>query len=57
MEERNWRVDNSLQLGLLMHSGQRTWRLGFQRYHGRPTMGEFFQNTETSLSFGLWLDL
>lgn len=57
MQERAWRLDNSLQLGFVWHSGPRSWRFGFERYKGRPTMSEFFQSTETSASFGLWLDL
>lgn len=57
MEERAWRFDTSLQLGLAWHSENRSWRFGFERYQGRPTMSEFFQHTETSTSFGLWVDL
>lgn len=56
-QERDWRLDNSLQIGFIWHAGPRSWRFGFERYHGRPTMSEFFQHTETSTSFGLWLDL
>lgn len=57
MQERAWRFDKSLQFGLVSHSGRRTWRFGFEISKGRPTMGEYFQNTETYTSFGLWLDL
>ena len=57
MQERAWSFDKTLQLGLVSHSGQRTWRFGFEISKGRPTMSEFFQDTETYTSFGLWLDL
>lgn len=57
MQERSWRFDKTLQLGLVSHSAHRTWRFGFEISKGRPTMGEFFQSTETYTSFGLWLDL
>jgi hypothetical protein len=57
MEERDWRVDTSLQLGLVLRSGGRIWRLGIERYDGRPTIGEFFQDDETYIAMGLWLDV
>ncbi len=56
MEERDWRADITLQLGLLMESAGRTWRLGLEHYRGRPTVGEFFMVTEEYLSAGLWMD-
>jgi len=56
-EERDWRVDTSLHLGLLMDQGDRTWRLGIEYYKGRPNMGEFFQDEESYISLGLWLDI
>ena len=57
MEEREWRIDTSLQLGIMLDSGGRTWRLGIEYYDGRPTMGEFFQDNESYISLGLWLDV
>ncbi len=56
MEERAWRADSTIQLGLLMTSAGRTWRLGLEHYRGRPTVGEFFMVTEEYLSAGLWMD-
>ncbi len=56
MEERAWRADTTLQLGLLMESANRVWRLGLEHYRGRPTVGEFFMVTEEYLSAGLWMD-
>ena len=57
MEERDWRVDTSLQVGLMFRSGERIWRLGIERYDGRPPIGEFFQDTESYIALGLWLDV
>lgn len=57
MQERGWRVDLSVQTGLVVHSAGRTWRLGLQWYNGRPPIGEFFQNTERYASLGLWIDI
>lgn len=57
MQERDWRVDVSVQAGLVVHSACRTWRFGVQWYNGRPPIGEFFQNTERYTSFGLWIDI
>lgn len=56
MEERAWRADTTLQLGLLMEAAGRIWRLGLEHYRGRPTVGEFFMVTEEYLSVGLWMD-
>jgi hypothetical protein len=57
MEERDWRVDRCLQVGLAAHAGSRTWRFGVEWYRGRPPMGEFFQYTEEYVSLGLWVDI
>jgi len=57
MEERGWHVDRSLQVGLVTHAGDRTWRFGIEWYRGRPPLGEFFQYTEEYVSLGLWVDI
>jgi len=57
MEERDWRVDHSLQAGLAVHKDDRTWRFGIEWYRGRPPLGEFFQYTEEYVSLGLWVDI
>lgn len=57
MEELNWHIDTSLQLGLVLHSGDRAWRLGIERYDGRSTIGEFFQDDESYIALSLWLDV
>lgn len=56
-EERDWSVDVSLDVGLLLRSGSRTWRAGLGYYDGRVPLGEFFQDDERYVSFGLWLDV
>ena len=57
MEELDWRIDTSVQLGLIFDLEDRTWRLGIEYYDGRPTIGEFFQYTESYISLALWLDV
>lgn len=56
-QERDWRIDVAIQTGLVVHSTGRAWRLGAEWYNGRPPIGEFFQNTERYISFGLWIDI
>jgi hypothetical protein len=56
-EERDWSVDVSLDVGLLLRSGARTWRAGLGFYDGRVPLGEFFRDDERYVSFGLWLDV
>lgn len=57
MQERSWRLDTALQTGFELPSTGRVWRLGVEVYRGRPSMGEFFQHTESHIALGLWLDL
>lgn len=56
-EERDWRVDAALQLGLAFHSDGSIWRIGIERYAGRPPISEFFQVTETYTLVGFWTDI
>ncbi|HVS63517.1 MAG TPA: DUF1207 domain-containing protein [Thermoanaerobaculia bacterium] len=56
-EERDWRTDWALQAGLLFPAGGRVWRAGIAYVDGRPPLGEFFQDSESYLSAGLWVDL
>ena len=57
MEERDWRVDASVHIGLATRSEGRAWKVGLEAYRGRPPLGEFFQYTESHVAFGLWIDL
>jgi opacity protein-like surface antigen len=55
-EERDWQIDPSLQVGLLVPSGDRRWRIGLGYHGGSVPLGEFFREDETYLALGLWLD-
>jgi hypothetical protein len=55
-QERDWRVDMTVQTGIVVHRSSRTWRIGIEYHNGRPTMGEFFRDSEEYISAGLWID-
>jgi Protein of unknown function (DUF1207) len=57
MEERGWRLDTALQGGILTRTNGRTFRLGVGWTDGRPTIGEFFQESESWFTFGIYVDL
>ena len=57
MQERDWKIDQSLKTGYRIESDGRIYRFGIQWYSGRPPIGEFFQNTESFFGFGLWVDI
>lgn len=56
-EERDWELDSGFQIGLSLPSGGSTWRAALSIADGRPPMGEFFKDSETWMSVGIWLDL
>ena len=56
MEERDWRLDLSLQVGFRIPSGGRLWRTGLAVRDGSVPIGEFFRVDETSIALGLWLE-
>lgn len=56
LEERDWQLDASLQVGLLVPAGDRRWRVGLGYRDGQVPLGEFFQVDEPFFSLGLWLD-
>lgn len=56
-EERDYRIDVALKAGRTFRVEERCWRLGVELYHGRPNLGEFFQDTEAHVALGVWLDL
>ena len=56
MEERKWRLDPAIQGGIVTKSGGRTYRILIEYYNGRPTVTEFFNTTETSVTIGLRID-
>ena len=57
MEERNWRIDTTADVGMVLHGQGRSSRIFFEWHDGRPTVTEFFQDSVSSLSFGLKIDL
>lgn len=56
-DERDWRLDYSVETGLVILSGDRRWRLGVRYVDGRPPLGEFFRDDERWLTFGLGMDI
>lgn len=56
-QERDWRLDAVLQGGIESKAHGRTWRIGGEYSNGRPPLGEFFQDTESRLTLGIWVDL
>lgn len=56
MQERDWRLDQSVQAGVVVYSAGRPWRVGLAYYDGRPTLGEFFQFTERYVALGGWTE-
>ena len=56
LEERDWNVTTNLQTGVFLMEPVTTWRVGFEFRDGHPVIGEFIQNDETYLGFGLWVD-
>ena len=57
MEERSWRVDMTLEVGIVLHGHGRTPRIFVEWHDGRPTANEFFLDSMSSLSVGLKIDL
>ena len=56
MQERNWRVDPTMVVGLAARGEGRTYRLGLQLHDGRPTVGEFFRLSESFVAVGFWVE-
>jgi hypothetical protein len=56
-DERRWELDYAVQAGVTTTSGGRRWRVGLQYEDSRPPMGEFFQDSEGWVTFGIWMDL
>lgn len=54
-EEHAWQPDATLQLGLLVPSGERRWRVGLELRDGMVPIGELSNHRETSLAAALRL--
>ena len=57
LQERDWRLDTSLQGGLVTRTNGLTYRIFAQWYDGRSTLGQFTKYAEASLSLGIKIDL
>lgn len=57
MEERDWQADTAVRAGYVFETDGRRWSLGAMYYRGRPTIGEFFQRTESYAGISLRLEL
>jgi len=55
-EERDWRLDTTVQAGILTTSAGKTWRFGAEYSDGRVPLGEFFWQSEARFSLGVWVD-
>jgi hypothetical protein len=50
-------VDATINFGILTHGVGRTTRIFLEWHDGRPTVNAFFQDSVSSLSLGLKIDL
>jgi hypothetical protein len=56
MQERDWRLDTTVQSGIVTRSRGRAIRLFVELQNGRPPLGEFFSYSETRVGLGLRID-
>lgn len=56
-EENNWDNNVAVQFGLVWARNVRAWRVGLEYYDGRNPLGEFFQDQDKYVGFGLWIDI
>ena len=56
-DERGWRVDTTLQGGIVVQSSGRSYRLLLEYLDGRPPIAEFFKHTEAALALAFRIDL
>jgi hypothetical protein len=57
MEERAWRIDRTVQTGMVTRAAGRTYRILMEYTKGRPSVSEFFRQTESAFSYGLRIEL
>ena len=55
-EERDWRLDETVQGGIVTRSNNHTYRLLIEYTEGRPPLGEFFKYSEASINAGFRID-
>lgn len=56
LEEKDWQLDPTLQIGLLIPAGDRRWRAGLGYHDGTVPLGELYRIDEPYVVLGLWLD-
>ena len=56
MEERAWRVEETVDIGVVFRTNGRTTRFFLEWHAGRPTVNEFFMNDVSSLTIGIRVD-
>jgi hypothetical protein len=57
MEERDWRVDVTVEAGFVVRGRGRTTRIVLEWHDGRPTVNEFFEDSMSTFSRGFKIDL
>ena len=57
MQERDWRGDLTGEFGIVARRGGRATRIYMEWHDGRPTVNEFFNDTVTTFSVGIKVDL
>jgi hypothetical protein len=57
-QESDWHGNTAAQIGFVLPFDDigRRYRFGVEYYRGRSIIGEFFQNNETYVALGAWLD-
>ena len=56
-EENDWDINTAIQFGFVISRNERRWRMGLELYDGRSQIGEFFQDDERYIGFGVWMDI
>jgi Protein of unknown function (DUF1207) len=58
-QERDWHGSTAAQIGFVLPLDDigRRYRFGVEYYRGRSMIGEFFQDNESYVALGVWLDL
>jgi hypothetical protein len=57
MEERDWRLDPTVQAGMVTRSRGRAYRIFIEYLDGRPTIANFFNYDEAHFTVGFKMDL
>ncbi len=56
-QEREWAINQALQIGFAFAAAPHVWRLAFDYYDGQSVIGEFFQHDEKYAGVSLYLDI